>query len=673
MNDPRNQIAPLPHNGAALAPFLTRRIRRWGILVAILWLALFLRVWQLDVLPPGLQYDEAFNGTVARGVLRDTSRPIFFTGNFGEEPLHMYTEAVLFELVGDTPWAIRLTSAVFGFIFVVGVYACARAFFPRSDVLALSGAFIAATLYWSINFSRIGIETNSMPPVLALSAAALGFAYRRMTWRWVVLAGFFTGAEVYTYLASRLWLVAVLLWFLYFVIFHRARVRAHWVKWAGVGLVAFVTLAPLAFFFLQNPVAFAGRSGTVFTPETLGMNILRTAGMFLVAGDTDPRDNLPGRPALDFVLAPLFVIGLVLALVRFRKPFYSLLIIWLGIMLLPSALTEFAPNFRRAIGALPAAILLCALGLDWLWQQAAHLAAARGGRARATRLLTAVIHAALAAALGLSASLGARAYFVEWGSGTGLFYSFDVGILQVATALAARPAAEQLCMSPNYDDHYTVRWALENRRLSSFDGRRVLVLPDSSRPATCGIITREDPQTLDALMAQGAQILRQYKDASGAPYATLVEIPPKMSPPPAGRASMGDFATLIGTSLSPVEPERGAATIVNLRWRARQSAPRDYTVFVQLLGPTNPATGSPVWAQDDKQPGGGTYPTSDWQSGETIIENYTLKLPNNAPPGRYTVEMGMYLLDTGERVPLVQADGVRAPNDALVLAAFQLN
>ncbi|RIK21178.1 MAG: hypothetical protein DCC52_14265, partial [Chloroflexi bacterium] len=59
-----NQIAPPQKTDAGDADAshtsVLPRVVRWAILGAILWLALFLRVWQLDTLPPGLHYDEAF-------------------------------------------------------------------------------------------------------------------------------------------------------------------------------------------------------------------------------------------------------------------------------------------------------------------------------------------------------------------------------------------------------------------------------------------------------------------------------------------------------------------------------------------------------------------------------------------------------------------------------------
>lgn len=636
-------------------PPRARRLSAWAheaAILLLLLLALGLRVWQLDAVPPGLHYDEAFNGTQAREVLRGIQRPIFFIENYGEEPLHLYAEALLFALVGERAWAIRLTSAFMGVLLVAALYACARVFFPAARAAPLVAAFMGATLYWAINFSRIGIETNSLPFLLTLSAAALGKAYRSATRASMIGAGLLLGGTLYTYLASRLWPVAVFLWFIYLGLFHRRAIVARFPRWATLTIVALLVAAPLGLFFAKNPVAFAGRSGQVLTLETLGTNALQTAGMFLVTGDMDPRDNLPGRPALDPLLFILFVTGLIVALARWRSPLYALLVIWLIVMCLPSALTEFAPNLRRAIGAMPAAILLCALGGDWLMTALARRLGTEGGPLTVYKVAGTGL---LGVALVISAFWSVSAYFGHWGTETGLYYSFDAGILNTARALAARPNDELIYISPDKGQHPTVEWALDGRPISSFDGRRALVLPPPGRAATYGIITYEDDRTLGELQQlRATRVLETIPDAEGKPYATLIRVEPRFGRGKPNAVHVGNLAALESVELSGAHARREESVRVTLTWLAERTADRDYTVFVHLVGPMNPATGSALWAQDDRQPGGGSYPTTQWQAGETIIETYTLKIPPDAPAARMTIEVGMYRLETNERLPLTQ-------------------
>ena len=85
----------------------------------------------------------------------------------------------------------------------------------------------------------------------------------------------------------------------------------------------------------------------------------------------------------------------------------------------------------------------------------------------------------------------------------------------------------------------------------------------------------------------------------------------------------------------------------------------DYTVFVHLLGPFNPATGGPVWAQHDGQPLGGQYPTHSWLTGRVVKDRHVLTLPPDMPPGEYQVEVGLYDLASGMRLPVIPPDGMR--------------
>ena len=56
------------------------------------------------------------------------------------------------------------------------------------------------------------------------------------------------------------------------------------------------------------------------------------------------------------------------------------------------------------------------------------------------------------------------------------------------------------------------------------------------------------------------------------------------------------------------------------------------------------------------------YPTSQWHVGELAIDLADLAVPSALPPGQYTLEMGVYRMETGERLPLRDA-----PANALVL------
>ncbi len=113
-------------------------------------------------------------------------------------------------------------------------------------------------------------------------------------------------------------------------------------------------------------------------------------------------------------------------------------------------------------------------------------------------------------------------------------------------------------------------------------------------------------------------------------------------------------------TLSPGDP-----LTVRLYWQALAPVDRGYTAFVHLLGPLNQSTGTPLWAQDDHQPGQAAYPTDRWFPGEVVLDRFRLLVPADAPAGQYVLTTGFYDLATLQR--LVRSD---ASGDTATLATI---
>ena len=150
--------------------------RRWLLPFALLLitaLAAFLRFWQLDRIPPGFHYDEAYEALEAWRVLTQRGyHPIFFPGNFGVEPMFIYLTSLAFRLFGETPTVMRGVAALIGTLTVPALYALGREL-TRSDklmpaALPLFAAFALAIMRWHIFFSRVGIEPILVPFLLTL-------------------------------------------------------------------------------------------------------------------------------------------------------------------------------------------------------------------------------------------------------------------------------------------------------------------------------------------------------------------------------------------------------------------------------------------------------------------------------------------------------------------------
>jgi len=113
---------------------------------------------------------------------------------------------------------------------------------------------------------------------------------------------------------------------------------------------------------------------------------------------------------------------------------------------------------------------------------------------------------------------------------------------------------------------------------------------------------------------------------------------------------LSDGVMLQGYDLAPADVHAGETLTVTLYWRAGAPPSRDYQVFVHMLGDD----AKPL-VQGDGPPVKGYYPTSLWEAGETISDPHPMVLPSDLPAGRYRLLVGMYNLETMERVP--RSDG----------------
>jgi 4-amino-4-deoxy-L-arabinose transferase-like glycosyltransferase len=97
---------------------------------------------------------------------------------------------------------------------------------------------------------------------------------------------------------------------------------------------------------------------------------------------------------------------------------------------------------------------------------------------------------------------------------------------------------------------------------------------------------------------------------------------------------------LASRSLKP-----GETLALTLDWRADQAPIADrWKVFTHLLD-----SGSQVVAQRDAEPADNLRPTTTWQPGERIEDNYGIVVPADLPAGSYTLEIGMYDGETRAR------------------------
>jgi 4-amino-4-deoxy-L-arabinose transferase-like glycosyltransferase len=643
-----------PNGGAALPADRTLLFTRNWLeplaLILITALAAFLRFWQLKSIPPGFHYDEAFEALEAWRVLTQPGyHPIFFPGNFGLEPSFIYLTALAFKLFGSSPLAMRAVAATVGTLTVPALYAAVKEM-SRADgrlpgVTALLAAAVLAILRWHMLFSRVGIEPILVPLFLALMLLLFWRGLRTNGVGAWVLLGLLTGLSLYVYPAARLLPLVLAAIVGLIALTSRSLLRGRWRGLLIAGAIAVVVFLPMGWQWARQPDLLFLRSAQVVAASPArgspGANLLATLGMFSFRGDQDPRNNVPGMPVLDILMTIPFCLGIGVALWRWRRPVFSSILLSGLILLLPTILSEYAPHFRRAIGAIPAVAMLCGLGLAVIL-----------GRPDAPRLRRFARAGAVGAILLGSALFSVTAYFAHWGQSPDLYYAYDQGLWEIGQYVSGLPADETVLLTPRPASDATLAFAWrEGRPVRHFDGRHALPIPASGlaagKAADYVVIEHEDFRATGLLreLFPQAREVKSFEDPNGKTYARVLRVQGPASPirPPQHPVS-GSWpgVQLVGYDLNEEGVYKpGDIVYLQLWWQVDQPIPSDWTVFTHLLGPAR-TDGSIVWAGRDARPGDGSLPTTSWAAGDLILDEYQLPLPADIPPGEYLIEAGLY-------------------------------
>ncbi|MBK6712614.1 MAG: glycosyltransferase family 39 protein [Chloroflexi bacterium] len=640
------------------------RINRYHALVFMLLCLLaaaVLRLPDLQVVPPGVHYDEAANGILAAEIGRGESRPIFIESYTGKEVLFFYLAGALARLVGETVFALRLTAVFISLLTIAATYWLGRELLRDRRVALLAAALLAVS-FWHLVFSRLGFRAISEPLLQALTAAALFRGLRRGQWRWLIMSGVCLGLTGYTYLAARLFPVPLLLAALP-LLFQRQQYKLRWRQLAVVAGIGVVVVAPLLVYFVTHPDAFWVRIGQVgpASSRTLLESYGRTLQMFFLKGDPYVRFNVPERPLFSLFWGALLVVGWVVTLLSWRKlradwqrAAAVLLLCVPFIMILPTALAvnEILPSNLRAIGLIPFIFYLPALGLvtlvDVLAQRLARPYLANTG----FLVLCGVVLVAEGVALN-------RLYFDVWGANPALFVATDGDLTAVADFLNTLPPKpdETIFVAALHYQHPTIAYLSDRYgEVKWLPGSAAFVWPVQGSALYIYPINSPLPDWAEPFLA-GATALPTVNGPDGQPafVAYRVTAVPTINPPHAQTVHFGGAVTLLGYDVGPAAA--GETAPLTLYWRIDAVPGADFMPFAHL---------EDAWGARWSQAQTFAYPVAQWQAGDVVVQRVDVPVPAGAPPGDYRVRLGWFDEASGERLPVLDGDG-RFAGDSLVI------
>ena len=105
----------------------------------------------------------------------------------------------------------------------------------------------------------------------------------------------------------------------------------------------------------------------------------------------------------------------------------------------------------------------------------------------------------------------------------------------------------------------------------------------------------------------------------------------------------------LGYEIGDRRPGAGDLVQLGIYWRARAKPRGDYVVAVQLRD----SSGHTVFEQANR-PAHGTYPTTEWEMGEVLLDWHDFELPSTIQSGEYTLRVS--LLDLSSNATLGDAE-----------------
>ncbi len=342
------------------------------LLIAILLLAVGLRVYRLDSIPVGFYQDEAINGNDAIELWSGDEVHLWNDSIGGRPTLFLYLLGACLHLFGVGYLSLKVPPVAFGVAAVVAIYAVGRIGFGAR--VGLWAAFFLAVSRWNIHYNRMAWEVNCVPFLSASGFALLLWglrAERRSTLSLMLAALMFT-IGLYTYAAFRaVPLTAFVFLGVELISRERAGIRRHWRGLLASGLLGLILAAPLLLFAWQQPQRFWERYNEVSLTQY--MAYYRTPlpwlhqigkGFFSLnhRGDESIRHNLSGAPHLDPITATLLLIGFTAPVAPINRRSARMLWTWFLTFLVLASLTRDAPHATRYLGLAPPAILFVARG-----------------------------------------------------------------------------------------------------------------------------------------------------------------------------------------------------------------------------------------------------------------------------------------------------------------------
>lgn len=365
---------------------LHKKITSITLLIIVI-LALILRIYGLDKVPPSLSWDEVANGynayTIANYGRDEYGRffPAYFR-SFADDkhPVHIYATSPFVKLFGLSEFSTRLPSAFFGTLSVLLIFYLANLLF-KNNLIGLFASFFLAISPYHFHFSRSNHEAsftlfffllglvlffkslNKKGLYLPLSILSFIFTFvayhpSKVVIPVTLLVIFILwGKQLIKDIPGILISLAMLLFFITLIFFNPALL--------GIARINQTSLPKES---IQNTKLFQLTGNELF--GRLNLTLTQYSWHFypkymFITGDKNARLSAQGAGEFYKLDVVLLIMGVIYLLIK-RSKHGLLLASWALIAPIPSSLVAEAPHAARAMFMMGSFHLISALGLYFI-------------------------------------------------------------------------------------------------------------------------------------------------------------------------------------------------------------------------------------------------------------------------------------------------------------------
>lgn len=378
----------------------------WILISAIVILAAILRIYQLGNVPPSPDWDEVALGYDAYSIIQ-TGRdefgkflPVVLRSFDDYKPaLYAYLIIPAIFIFDLSVFAVRFPSSIFGIVSVIAVFFLVRELFEKHkyrDFISITASFLLAISPWSMQFSRVGFESN-VGNVFNLLTVLFFVKGIKKPW-FLLFSVCFASLGIYIYQSEKVFTPLLVL---ALIIIYRKEIFSLPKKYIISSIVIGVLIVlPMFFYIVNNRAALLRVTGTsIFSYQTelLKTNIQKlerdrenndTLGLIfdnrrvvfaktIISGyisHFDPnwlfirgdiaRHHAPNMGLLYLFEVPFILFGIYLLLFSdFNRKTKLLIFSWFLLAPVPASITTGVPHAVRTLNFLPTFQILSALGI----------------------------------------------------------------------------------------------------------------------------------------------------------------------------------------------------------------------------------------------------------------------------------------------------------------------